>query len=76
LLRIDVSFGRAPNNIVDVSAVLSDHLGRAANARTRSLLWVRSDSGHTPQVYDEPTVAARTFAFLLWQTGDPRHQPR
>lgn len=49
---------------------------RAANSGTRPLLWVRTDGGHTPLVYLEPTLAARTFAFLLWQTGDPRYQPR
>jgi len=49
---------------------------RAANTGARPLLWVRTDGGHTPLVYLEPTLAARTFAFLLWQTGDPRYQPR
>nr|MCU0650293.1 prolyl oligopeptidase family serine peptidase [Gemmatimonadaceae bacterium] len=49
---------------------------RAANSGQRPLLWVRTDGGHTPLVYNEPTVAARTFAFLLWQTGDARYQPR
>ena len=49
---------------------------RAANTGARPLLWVRTDGGHTPLVYQEPSLAARTFAFLLWQTGDPRYQPR
>jgi prolyl oligopeptidase len=49
---------------------------RAANTGSRPVLWVRTDGGHTPLVYGEPTLAARTFAFLLWQTGDPRYQPR
>ncbi|MCU0624527.1 MAG: prolyl oligopeptidase family serine peptidase, partial [Gemmatimonadaceae bacterium] len=49
---------------------------RAANTGSRPVLWVRTDGGHTPLVYGEPTLAARTLAFLLWQTGDPRYQPR
>jgi hypothetical protein len=40
------------------------------------LLWLRTDAGHVPLFDGNAQLAARVYAFLLWQTGDARYQPR
>jgi hypothetical protein len=49
---------------------------RSANEGPRPVLWIRTDGGHVPLFDGEPSLAGQTFAFLLWQTGDPRYQPK
>ncbi|MBX7119559.1 MAG: hypothetical protein K1X31_11215, partial [Gemmatimonadaceae bacterium] len=49
---------------------------RQANTGTRPVLWTETEGGHEPVFYGPPRAAAATFAFLFWQTGDPRYQPR
>lgn len=49
---------------------------RTASTSARPLLWLRTDAGHVPLFDGNPQLAARVYAFLLWQTGDTRYQPR
>jgi len=47
-----------------------------ANTSTRPVLWVPTAGGHTPLFGVSPQWAATAISFMLWQTGDPRYQPR
>jgi len=49
---------------------------RNANVGARPLLWLRTDGGHVPIWYGDAEFTARIYAFLLWQTGEKRFQPR
>ena len=49
---------------------------QAANSGDRPVTWVRTEGGHRWLSSLSPEWAARQTAFLLWQLGDPRYQPR
>jgi len=47
-----------------------------ANSSNRPVLWVPTEGGHTVLFGVSPQWAATAISFMLWQTGDPRYQPR
>ncbi|MBL0938134.1 MAG: prolyl oligopeptidase family serine peptidase [Gemmatimonadaceae bacterium] len=48
---------------------------QAANTGTRPVVWVRTGGGHAELLYS-PEWTGKIMSFLLWQTGDPRYQPK
>ncbi|WP_310571012.1 hypothetical protein [Gemmatimonas sp.] len=49
---------------------------QAANSGVQPVLWWQTSGGHRNIINQDPATAAAAFAFMLWQTGDARYQPK